>query len=58
MAAHGWSTTGYLTVARAAGRLCVRIQPNGKKLFYFRASGAAGRQSLPLGEYQQSGRGA
>ncbi|MFD1894583.1 integrase arm-type DNA-binding domain-containing protein [Ottowia beijingensis] len=41
--------------ARGAGRLCVRIQPNGKKLFYFRASGAAGRQSLPLGEYQQSG---
>jgi integrase len=42
--------------ARGAGRLYVRIQSTGRKIFYFRYAGPDGeRQSLPLGEYSQKG---
>ncbi len=42
--------------ARGAGRLYVRIQTNGRKIFYYRYAGPEGeRQSLPLGEYSQKG---
>jgi integrase len=42
--------------ARGAGRLYVRVQTTGPKIFYFRYSGPKGdRQSLSLGEYSQKG---
>jgi integrase len=42
--------------AKGAGRLYLRVQPSGRKSFYFRYTGPAGeRQSLPLGEYSQKG---
>lgn len=42
--------------ARGAGRLYLRVQPSGRKSFYFRCVGPGGeRQALALGEYQQSG---
>ena len=42
--------------ARGAGRLYVRVQATGRKIFYYRYSGPDGvRQSLPLGEYSQKG---
>lgn len=42
--------------ARGAGRLILRVQPSGRKSFYYRCSGPNGeRQSLPLGEYVQKG---
>lgn len=42
--------------ARGAGRLYVRVQATGRKIFYYRYAGPGGeRQSLPLGEYSQKG---
>ena len=42
--------------ARGAGRLYVRIQATGRKIFYYRYAGPEGdRQSLPIGEYSQKG---
>ena len=42
--------------ARGAGRLYLRVQPSGRKSFFFRCVGPSGeRQALPLGEYKQSG---
>lgn len=42
--------------ARGAGRLYVRVQTTGRKIFYYRYAGPDGeRQSLPLGEYSQKG---
>jgi integrase len=48
-----WITDGG---ARGSGRLCLRVQPSGRRIFYFRYSGPEGiRQSLALGEYSQKG---
>lgn len=42
--------------ARGAGRLYLRVQVTGRKIFYYRYAGPNGeRQSLPLGEYSQKG---
>jgi integrase len=41
---------------RGAGRLYVRVQPSGRKIFYYRYAGPDGkRESMPLGEYIQKG---
>lgn len=40
--------------ARGSGRLYLRVQPNGRKSFFYRYAGPSGaRGALPLGEYQQ-----
>lgn len=45
--------------ARGAGRLYLRVQPSGRKGFYFRCGGPNGeRQTLSLGDYSQKGMGA
>lgn len=42
--------------ARGAGRLYLRVQPSGRRSFYYRCAGPVGdRQSIPLGEYIQKG---
>lgn len=42
--------------ARGNGRLYLRVQPSGRKSFYYRYAGPGGeRQSLALGEYLQKG---
>jgi integrase len=42
--------------ARGSGRLYLRVQPSGRRSFYYRCAGPNGeRQSIALGEYQQKG---
>lgn len=44
--------------ARGAGRLYLRVQPSGRRGFYFRCVTASGeRQAIPLGDYKRTGPG-